>query len=214
MYGKEEYRDASILCTNYDRLAVTLLEKFAGFINYQGKFGILSTTTDAPFQNNVINIIKEELKKPEYDEMELVDIVYGNDEPQQSMTEVENLIQKYPDLQGIITPKAVGTAAAAQAVESKGCYDRVVIYGNGTPNQMRSYIKKGIVPGSLFWNTKRTGYVAAHYVIGLLRGEYKTKKGYTFNVPEYGETAVHEQSVIYAGPPLALTKDNVDKYDF
>ena len=82
-----------------------------------GKIAILSATSTAPNQNEWIGLMKEELKKPEYAKLELVDTVYGDDEDTKSYNEAQGLFKKYPDLKVIIAPTTVGIAAAARAVQ-------------------------------------------------------------------------------------------------
>ncbi len=60
--------------------------------------------------------MNEELKKPEYANLELVDTVYGDDEDQKSYTEAQGLMTKHPDLKVIIAPTTVGIAASTRAV--------------------------------------------------------------------------------------------------
>src|SRR5512133_2966466 len=52
-----------------------------------GKIAILSATSTAPNQNAWIDVMKEELKKPEYSKLQLVDTVYGDDDDTKSYQE-------------------------------------------------------------------------------------------------------------------------------
>ena len=90
------------------------VQMLAKEINNQGDIAILSATPNATNQNTWIKYMQEELKKPEYKDMKLVKIAYGNDEDQKSFTETQGLLQAYPDLKGIISPTTVGVAAAAR----------------------------------------------------------------------------------------------------
>ncbi len=83
----------------------------------EGKIAILSATSTAPNQNEWIALMKEEIKKPEYAKLELVETVYGDDEDTKSYTEAQGLMTKYPDLKVIIAPTTVGIAASARAVQ-------------------------------------------------------------------------------------------------
>ena len=94
-----------------------------------GKIAILSATPNATNQNAWIELMKKELKKPEYAKIELVTVAYGNDEDQKSFQETQGLLSSYPDLKGIISPTTVGIAAAARylsgfAVQGQGRADR------------------------------------------------------------------------------------------
>jgi len=78
----------------------SLVQTLARQIGNSGDFAILSATPNATNQNTWIKYMQEELKKPEYKDMKLVKIAYGNDEDQKSFTETQGLLQAYPNLKG------------------------------------------------------------------------------------------------------------------
>ena len=67
----------------------SLVQTLAKAIGNSGDFAILSATPNATNQNTWIKYMQEELKKPEYKDMHLVKIAYGNDEDQKSFTETQ-----------------------------------------------------------------------------------------------------------------------------
>ena len=89
--GSETHRDASILPTDFTTVGASQVECLGQVIDYKGKIAILSATTDAPDQNFWIEGMKKALTDdPKYAAMELVDIVYGDDQPEKSTTEMES----------------------------------------------------------------------------------------------------------------------------
>jgi rhamnose transport system substrate-binding protein len=215
IYGNESHRDGSILSCNYDQLAIDSFEQFAKAMNYRGKFVVLSATTDTPFQNSQIEIYRKQMASDtKYRDLELIEVLYGNDDAAKSLTETEAAIQKYPDLGGIIAPTTVGLSAAAQAVEGRGLNDRIVVTGLGTPGQSRSFLQSGALDGSMLWDTFRTGKVAGYLAMLLAKGEYSLAQGTSFTAGEYGATPVLANNTLYAGPPAIITKENVDTYKF
>lgn len=212
--GSEDYRDAAILPMDFNITGESQVELMGSLIDYKGKIAILSATTDAPDQNFWIEGMKETLKKDKYKDMELVEVAYGNDDPQKSLTETEALLTKYPDLRGIISPTTVGVAAAAQAVETAKRYPEVQVTGLGTPNQMRRFIKNGVVKAFALWDPTAEGYLAAHFGMQLVNGEIECKEGVKFTVPELGERVIGENRVIITGPPTVFTEENIDDFDF
>ena len=56
-----------------------------------GKFAILSASPDAANQNAWIAAMKEALKDPKYAKLELLDIVYGNDQSEKSYDQAHAL---------------------------------------------------------------------------------------------------------------------------
>jgi rhamnose transport system substrate-binding protein len=213
--GNETHRDGSILSCNYDQLGIDSFEQLAKAMNYRGKFVVLSATTDSPFQNNQIDIYKKQMASDtKYRDLQLIEVLYGNDDAAKSLTETEAAIQKYPDLDGIICPTTVGLTAAAQAVESRGLGNRIVVTGLGTPGQSKVFLQNGVLDGAMLWDTYRTGKVAGYLAMLLAKGEYSLAQGTSFTAGEYGTTGVLANNILYAGPPAVITKENVDTYKF
>ena len=213
--GNEQHRDAGVLTVDPQTVGQSQVELVGSLINYTGKIAILSATTDAPNQNRWIEVMKKTLADdPKYKNMSLVETVYGNDEPQKSLTEAEALLTKYPDLKGIIAPTTVGVAAAAQAVETAKKADQVKVTGLGTPNQMRRFIKNGTVKAFALWSPFDEGYLAGQTAYQIASGTLKPTPGTKFKAGTLGEREIKEKSVIITGPPLTFTAENIDKFKF
>jgi len=220
--GNESHRDAAVYPCDFNKLGANQIELLGSLIKYEGKFAILSATTDAPDQNFWIQGMKEALRDPKYAKMELVDIVYGDDKPQKSRTEAEGLLTKYPDLRAILAPTSVGVEQAAKAVEAAGVYPGgpnvkgkgVVVTGLGTPNQLRRYIKDNIITAAALWSPPDEGYISAYLAVGLATGKIVARAGSTFDVPGFGQREFQKNNLVVAGPPLIFTRDNIDQYNF
>ena len=96
-----------------------------------GKFAVLSASPDAANQNAWIAAMKDALKDPKYAKLELVDVVYGNDQSEESYKQALALVDKYPDLKLIMAPTTVGIAAAAKAMQDEKLCDKVKVSGLG-----------------------------------------------------------------------------------
>jgi rhamnose transport system substrate-binding protein len=213
--GNEQHRSVGVLTVDPQSVGEGQVELLGSLIGYQGKFAIVSATTDAPNQNAWITIMKETLAKNEkYKNMQLVEIVYGNDEPQKSQTEAESLMTKYPDLKGIIAPTTVGIRAAAQAVENAKKADTVVVTGLGLPSEMRSFIKNGTVKAFALWSPYDEGYVAAHVAAALAKKSLTPAPGAKIEAGKLGQRELREKNIVITGPPVVFTKDNIDQYKF
>ena len=213
--GNENSRTAAVLSVDPQTVGESQVELMGSLIDYKGKIAILSATTDAPNQNMWIGVMKETLaKNPKYKQMQLVDTVYGNDEPQKSLTECEALLTKYPDLRGIISPTTVGVAAAAQCVESAKKADQVKVTGLGTPNQMRRYIKNGTVKAFALWSPFDEGYLTAQVGYQIATGKLKPAAGTKFTAGTLGEREFRDKNIVITGPPVTFTAENIDQFQF
>jgi rhamnose transport system substrate-binding protein len=79
--GNEEHRDAAVLPMDFNITGASQVELMGSLIDYSGKIAILSATADAPDQNFWIEGMREALQDPKYADMELVEVVYGDDDP-------------------------------------------------------------------------------------------------------------------------------------
>jgi len=193
------------------RAQVQLLGKFIG---YKGDIAILSATPNATNQNTWIKWMQEELKKPAYKDMKLVKIAYGNDDDQKSFTEMQGLIQAYPNLKGVISPTTVGISAGARYLSTSSSKGKIALTGLGTPNQMRQFVKDGTVTAFQLWNPGDVGYLATYAAAALASGQITGKQGETFTAGKLGKYTVGARGEVVLGPPYTFDKSNVDKFDF
>ena len=183
-------------------------------IGGKGQIAILSATANATNQNTWIKFMKDELKKPEYKDIELVKVAYGDDDDQKSFQETQGLLQAYPDLKGIISPTTVGISAAARYLSTSPKKGEVKLTGLGTPNQMRKFVKDGTVEEFALWVPKDVGYLAGHAAAALASGRITGAQGEKFEAGRLGEREIGANGEILLGPPTRFNKDNIDDYDF
>ncbi len=212
--GSEDLRSACVLPTDFSKLGASQIELMGSLIGYKGGFAILSATTDAPNQNAWIAGMKEALKLPKYAGMHLLDIAYGNDDPQKSLLEAQSLMTKYPQIKGILSPTTVGIAAAAQAVETAGAAGKVQVTGLGTPNQMRRFVEDGTVQKFALWDPAQMGYTAGYLAEGLAKGTIHPAPGVSFTAGTEGKRTFGTNNVISNGPLLVFSKSNIGQYHF
>lgn len=183
-----------------------------------GQIAILSATSTAPNQNAWIEVMKEELKKPEYSKLELVEVVYGDDDDTKSYNEAQALFTKYPDLKVIVAPTTVGIAASARAVTDAGLIGKVFVTGLGTPNQMREYVKNGAAPQFALWNPLDLGYLSIYALHAIVTGEITGAEGDTFKAGRLDEYTIKNDpdlglNVLY-GSPFIYNAENIDNFDW
>jgi rhamnose transport system substrate-binding protein len=183
-----------------------------------GQIAILSATSTAPNQNAWIEVMKEVLTQPEYANLELVDVVYGDDDDTKSYNEAQALFKKYPDLKVIIAPTTVGIAASARAVTDENLIGKVFVTGLGTPNQMREYVKNGASPQFALWNPADLGYLAIHILNALATNQITGAAGDTFTAGRLGEYVIEEDDAlgrnVLLGPPFIYNAENIDNFNW
>lgn len=181
-----------------------------------GKFAILSASPDAANQNAWIAAMKEALKDPKYAKLELLDTVYGNDQSEESYNQALALVDKYPDMELIMTPTSVGIVAAAKAMQDEGLCDKVKISGLGVPSEMLAYTMNGCAPEFALWSFVDLGYLSYYTAYLIASGALKAEDGAQFTAGRMGEYTITKDPTrdaglrVLMGPFSVYNKDNVE----
>ena len=206
-------RDLFINQATADGIAKVEVDMIAKEIGDAGQVAILSAAANATNQNAWIDLMKKDLAA-DHPKIQLVDVVYGNDDDQTSFDKTAALLQAHPDLKGIISPTTVGIAAAARYLSSSQYKGKVALTGLGTPNQMREYVKDGTVNQFALWNPEDLGYLAAYAAKALADGTITGKEGDKFDAGKLGSYTVGADGTVLLGDPFVFDKSNIDKFNF
>ncbi|MFF6960437.1 rhamnose ABC transporter substrate-binding protein [Streptomyces sp. NPDC088197] len=207
-------RDAFVSQASAEDLGRTEVQLMAKQINNKGQIAILSAAQTATNQNTWIDFMKDELKKPEYKDIQLVKVAYGNDDAQASFQQTQGLLQQYPNLKGIISPTTVGIKAAAQYLSGSKYKGKVQLTGLGTPNDMRAYVNNGTVQSFELWDPAKLGALAGYTAVALASGQITGAEGETFTAGDMGTFTVGKDSVIVLGKPTVFDKANIGQFNF
>jgi rhamnose transport system substrate-binding protein len=208
-------RDLFVSQVDSDEVGLALLEMAAEQIDATGEFAVLSATANATNQNAWIAAMEAELESnPSYADMELVDVVYGDDEDEKSFSETQGLLQAHPDLKAIISPTTVGIAAAARYLSGSQFQGAVALTGLGTPNQMREFVADGTVTEFALWDPTALGTLAAYTGAAAASGIITGAEGEVFTAGALGEYTVGADGVVTLGPPTRFNADNIGDFDF
>ncbi len=151
-----------------------------------GKFAILSATPDAANQNAWIASMEEALATEEYANLELLEIVYGDDQSEKSYEQALALIDKWPDMELIMAPTSVGIVAAAKALQDEGLCDSIKVSGLGLPDEMSAYLENGCAPEFALWSFVDLGYLTYQAAYALATGAIQGVEGETFEAGRLG----------------------------
>src|SRR3954447_18456878 len=184
-----------------------------------GKFAILSASPDAANQNAWIAAMQEALKDPKYSKLELLEIVYGDDQSEKSTEQAEALISKYPDMKLIMAPTSVGIVSAAKAVQDEGLCDSIKVSGLGVPSEMLEYTKNGCAPEFALWSFVDLGYLTYYVSYLLATGSIQGVAGETFEAGRLGQYEITKDPTrpdvdalrVLMGPFSVYNIDNVEE---
>ncbi len=199
-------------------VAQVLVDAVYDMAGGEGQFAVLSATSTATNQNSWIAGMEQIITDSKYANLEWVETVYGDDEPQKSTDETESLLTKYPDLKVICCPTTVGILACAQAVERAG--SSVKVAGLGLPSEMNGHVGDDLsCPYMSLWNPIDVGSTAAYAIKAIIDGADPSTVGGTIAVKD-GDREILEpdESVgvvsnqIIVGPPFTFDGDNIAEW--
>ncbi len=202
---------------DFGSIGVVMADMAHEILGGAGQMAVLSATPDAANQNAWIASMKNTLETDaKYASVELVDVVYGDDQSEVSYNRALALIDKYPDLGVIMAPTTVGIQAAAKAMQDEGLCDQIKISGLGLPSEMVSYTLNGCAPAFALWDFRDLGYLTYYTAYGIATGQLTGDLGETFTAGRMGDFAVEEDpgrpgsKRILMGPFTVYTAENVE----
>ncbi len=184
----------------------------------EGQWAILSATSQAANQNAWIEAMKTVMEGDEkYASLELVEVAYGDDEPQKSTDQTQALLQNYPDLKVICAPTTVGIAAAAKVLQDQN--SSVKLTGLGLPSEMAEYIGDDDAhscPYMFLWNPIDIGRLGGYTSIALANGDITGAAGDKFTAGDLGEYTIVEAgdggTEVILGPPFKFDPSNIEEW--
>jgi rhamnose transport system substrate-binding protein len=181
-----------------------------------GKFAVLSASPDAANQNAWIAALQEALTQEQYANLELLEVVYGNDQSEESYNQALALVDKYPDMELIMAPTTVGIAAAAKAMQDEGLCETVKVSGLGLPAEMVEFTLNGCAPEFALWSFVDLGYLSYHLAYKLATGKLQGVEGETFEAGRMGSFTIEKDPTrdaglrVLMGPFTVYNAENVE----
>lgn len=204
-------RQVFINQANTTMVAQALIDAVYDLAGGEGQWAVLSATSQAANQNAWIAAMQKIAEDEKYAGLELVEIAYGDDEPQKSTDQTQALLDNYPELEVICAPTTVGIAAAAKLLMDKE--SEVKLTGLGLPSEMLEYTGKSS-PYFYLWDMQLLGKLSAYATIALANDEITGAVGETFSPADLGEFTITEAedggTEIIQGLPLRFDPENIE----
>jgi len=188
----------------------TIIKLAADYLPDGGDVAILSASSTATNQNAWIDAAKEALPE-KFPNINLVSVVYGDDDSVKSTNEAKGLIASYPDLDAIIAPTTVGVVAAAQVVTDEGLIGKINVTGLALPSEFKQFIDNGASQAVALWNPIDLGYSAVYLAHELIGGKEATS-GATFGIGEVGEVTLDDTNSAAMAAPFTFDKSNIEEF--
>jgi rhamnose transport system permease protein len=189
-------------------IGYALSDELARLCSEQGQYVIISAGTTDANQNEWITHIKERMARA-HPRMQLLEIRYSDGERDKAMTETRNMVNKYPELKGIMAIAAPAVPGAAEGLKQASRSD-IKLTGLSVPSLCREYVHDGTIDSIILWNTVDLGYLTV-YAAKAISEDRLTDGEMDFGRLEDIRTG---DGNVYLGEPFVFRRDNIDNFDF
>jgi ABC-type sugar transport system substrate-binding protein len=209
--AQPDARDWFVTQVSDETLGRHVMDVLAQQMGGREQFAIITGALTASNLNAWLYWMKKQ-QQEKYPQMDLVAVVPGNDDQQQSFVQAQSLLQAYPNLRGFIGNSSAAPPAIARAIEQAGLSGKIAIAGLSTPNLMRQYIEDDTVKTITLWDPGKLGRLTAAIGAMLLRHQMP-RDG--MEVLDVGRVRVFTESrKVIMCAPLDFTKENIAQYSF
>ena len=193
-------------------LGERLIDEIAEQMDQQGKWAIVIASLDAA-NLNTWRKFAEARAKSAYPKLQLVDTVVTQENVEVARQKVETLLNKHPDLKGLIAFDSNSVPGAAEALKRTGRVGKVALTGNSMPGEMRSYIKEGVLEAFYLWDPRALGELTVRVAHALVKEQ---DIGPGTEISGYGPARFSRKdpTMLILSDPLRFTRENIDQYDF
>jgi len=189
---------------------VTIIKLAADHLPEGGDVAILSAASTATNQNAWIEAAKAAIPE-KFPNINLVAVVYGDDDSVKSTEETRGLISAYPDLDAIIAPTTVGVVSAAQVITDQDLIGQINVTGLALPSEFKQFIDNGASKGVALWNPIDLGYSAVVLAHALVQGA-EPGPGVTMSLGRMGQVTLDETSAGPMAVPFTFDSSNIAEF--
>ncbi len=190
-----------------------LMDQLASQMGESGQYITMVGSMTMESQNNWADAAVARQKEA-YPNMELVpDARVADDSDAEKAYELtKQLIQKYPDLKGILGTGSFDAPGAARAIQELGLTGKVFAISVAMPLEVKDYLLDGTLGSVALWDAGVTAKVMLNLGVKLHNGEQIASGA---DLGQEGYTAVDIQGKVIVGQgQIAITTENVDDFGF
>jgi len=203
-------RDFLINQATPEGIGFMLMDEAARVLGGKGEFAIITASLTAANMNEWQKFI-EQRRAEKYPEIKMAALRPCDDLKDKAFAEATAILNANPNVKLIMAICSPAVPGASEAVKQSGRKD-VKVVGLGLPNDNKRYVREGITPSVILWNTENLGYLTVHAAVAVSRGELKAGAA-KFAGGRLGELEVKGDNVLL-GKPFVFTKENIEQFNF
>ena len=197
-------------------IGTSLVQEMAKQAGNDAQVAIVTSSFTAPNQNAWIAAMKKEMAA-NYPNMKIVTTQASGEDQQKALSVTQSILNSYPNVNGIFALASTIFPGSAEAVQQAGDTGKVAVVGLSTPNEMKPYMKSGVVKADVLWNPVDLGLRGVVRRPRPAQAERAHQRRPTLSIGKLGDRTVSKDSIsfnILLGKPYVFTPANVDNFDF
>ena len=205
--------DYDVEAFNDEGLGGFLMDELAKMMGEEGEYITMVGSMTMESHNNWANAAVARAKA-KYPKMTLVadERVSSDSDAERAYQLTKELIQTYPNLKGILGTSSFDAPGAARAIKELGLTGKVFAISVAMPSETRSLLKEGVLQSVGLWDPALSAKAMLNLGVAMFKGE-KPASGMDLKVEGYKNVTITGTLVVGQGS-LAITKDNVDNFNF
>jgi simple sugar transport system substrate-binding protein len=204
VYDVEPFDNAAYGRHMMDQLAT----KMGGKGQYTVFVGALTSQSQAEWTDAAIAY-----QKQKYPNMSMVgDKNVTNSTQATSYAEMKQMMQKYPNLGGMLGADSYDVVGAGQAVQDAGLSGKIAVIGTSIVSYAGDLLKSGAITQISTWDPASHGYVGNKVAQLVLQGK-KIVTGMDLGVAGFNKVTVTGNTIVGSGW-VDITKSNMANYNF
>ena len=202
--------DYDIEAFNEAGIGALLMDELAAQMGEEGEYVTMVGSLTMESQNNWAD---EAIARQEeaYPNMTYLDERVVNDSDADiAYNKTKELIQKYPDLKGILGTGSFDAPGAARAIEEMGLTGQVFAISVAMPSEISDYIKNGTLKSVGFWDAGVTAEAMCELAVQMYQG---AEIGDTVDLGVDGYTECTVEGTLVTGDgQITINADNIDEW--
>ncbi len=208
--AQPDARDFLINQATPEGIGFTLMDEAARSLGGKGQFAIITASLTAANMNEWQKYI-EQRRSEKYPEIKMAALRPCDDLKDKAFAEATAILNANPEVKLLMAICSPAVPGASEAVKQSGRKD-VQVVGLGLPNDNKRYVRDGITPSVILWNTENLGYLSVHAAVAVARGQLRS--GATkFTAGRLGDLEVKADNVLL-GKPFVFNKENIEQFNF
>lgn len=190
-----------------------LMDQLAKSMGEEGQYITMVGSMTMESQNNWADAAVARQEEA-YPKMELVaDKRVADDSDAEKAYELtKQLLQKYPNLKGILGTGSFDAPGAARAIQELGLQGKVFAISVAMPSEVKDYLADGTLQSVGLWDPAISAKVMLNAGVDMFNGK-KIEEGMDLQEKGYEAVKLNDKVIVGDGA-IAITNDNVDDFGF